>query len=169
MEWKILLAIGGWVIAVVQFFLKYSETKDKNEAELLEKTLGYFERGTQSRSIAISLIEGIWFKKKKNLDIILPVLISQTTFLLTEAMPSRQEERNLIRLLYLIKKCLPYAIDIGNKTAEISEALLHAGHEQNGMIQYLTIRRWYINFTGDSELFDAECEEINDKILERNI
>ncbi len=159
MEWKILLAIGGWIIAVIQFILKYTETKDKNEAELLEKTLAYFERGVQSRSIAISLTEGIWFKKKKNLDIILPVLISQITFLLTEATPSRQEERNLIRLLNLTQQCLPYAGDIGNETAEITETLLHAGCEQNGMLLYGTIRRWYINFSDDSELFDMECEE----------
>lgn len=31
------------------------------------------------------------------------------------------------------------------------------------MIQYATIRHLYINFTGDSELFDAECEEIPNK------
>ena len=163
MEWKILLAVGGWIIALIQFILKYSETKDKNEAELLEKTLGYFERETQSRTIAISLTEGIWFKKKKNLDIILPVLISQITFLFTEATPSRQEERNLIRLLYLTQKCLPYAIDERNETIEIIETLLHAGCKQNGILPYSTIRIWYIKFGGDSDFFDLECESNSNK------
>ena len=67
MDWKLALAIAGWLLAFTQFFFTYRLTKKKNEDELLEKTLGYFERGTQARSIAISLIEGIWLKNKKNL------------------------------------------------------------------------------------------------------
>ncbi|WP_447965150.1 hypothetical protein [Nitrospira sp. Ecomares 2.1] len=65
MDWKLALAMGGWLLAFAQFSFTYKLTRKKNEDELLEKTLGYFERGTQARSIAISLVEGIWLKSQK--------------------------------------------------------------------------------------------------------
>lgn len=160
MDWKLKLAIGGWILAFAQFFFTYKQVKQKNESELLEKTLAYFERGTQARSIAISLVEGIWLKNRKNLDIILPVLISQSTFLLTEAEDYAQESRNLIRLLALIEKCLPYAANVLNETAEISEALLSGAQSEKGVnVSNQTLKLWYAKFNdGDKATFEAETE-----------
>ena len=103
MDWKIALAIAGWVLAITQFMITHRETKNKNENDLLEKTLNSFGKGAQSRSIAISLVEGVWIKQNKNLDIILPVLISQAQFLLSATDNPDAEERNLIRILFLIE------------------------------------------------------------------
>jgi len=160
MDWALVLAFGGWVFALIQFSLTHSQSKQKNESELLEKTLAYFERGTQARSIAISLVEGIWLKNRKNLDIILPVLIAQATFLLVEADDYAQESRNLIRLLALIEKCLPFAADVGNETAEISEALLSGARSEKGVsISTASMKLWYAKFNnGDKATFEAETE-----------
>ncbi len=160
MDWKLALAIGGWLLAFAQFSFTYRLTRKRNEDELLEKTLGYFERGTQARSIAISLVEGIWLKSKKNLDIILPVLIGQANFLMTEAEDYGQESRNLIRLLMLIEKCMPYATDVGIETAEISQALLSGAQSKMGVnVSNITLKYWYARFNGDMATFEAEIAD----------
>lgn len=160
MDWKILLALAGWGLAVAQFILTHLETKSRNEAELLEKTLNYFGKGPQQRSIAISLVEGIWLKQRKNLDIILPVLISQATFLLTATDKPEAEERNLIRILYLIHKSLAFATNIGNETAEISEALFLGANLKTGVnLPNIALKHWYAKYNnGDTEMWEAEIE-----------
>lgn len=160
MDWKLLIAFAGWTLAIVQFLFTYQQTKQKYESELLEKTLSYLEKGTQGRSIALSLVEGIWLKKKKNLEVILPVLIAQSHFLLVEADDYAQESRNLIRLFYLIEKCLPHAIDPHYEKAEISEAILTGLQSEKGIkLSNQTLKKWFSCFNdGDSEIFEAETE-----------
>lgn len=160
MDWKIALAIAGWGLAILQFIFTHRETKNKNEADLLERTLNYFGKGAQQRAIAISLTEGVWLKQKKNLDIILPVLVSQARFLLTATDNPDPEERNLIRILFLIEKCLPYASHVGNETAEISEALFCGAQVESGVnLGNSTLKIWYGKFnSGDVEMWEAEIE-----------
>ena len=160
MDWKLFLAIGGWILAFAQFFFTHIQSIKKDESELLEKTLSYFERGTQARSIAISLVDGIWFENKKKLHIILPILISQAIYLLTEAEDYAQESRNLIRLLKLIHKCLPYANKGSYETPEILEALLAGAQTDKGInLAIPTLRLWYAKFNdGDSSGFEIEIE-----------
>jgi hypothetical protein len=55
-DWKITLALAGWFFAITQFAFTYRETRNKNESELLEKTLNYFNQGAQARTIGISLV-----------------------------------------------------------------------------------------------------------------
>ena len=158
MDLKDFVALSGWALALIQFGFTYRESKKKNEAELLEKTLSYFERGTQARSIAISLVEGIWVKRKKNLDVFAPVVISQIIFLLTSAENFAQEERNLIRLLYLAEKCIPHSINPNHEWAEISEALIESARNPGKLsLSKTTLRHWYAKFNAsDTETFDAE-------------
>lgn len=160
MDWKIALAIAGWGLAITQFIFTHHEIKSKNENDLLEKTLNYFGKGAQSRTIAISLVEGIWLKQEKNLDIILPVLISQARFLLTAADNPNAEERNLIRILSLIEKCLPYANHVGYETAEISHALFDGALSDDGVnLTNGTLKLWFAKFnSGDTETWEAEIE-----------
>ena len=160
MDWKIALAIAGWSLAIIQFIFTYRETKSKNEADLLEKTLNYFGKGAQQRAIAISLTEGVWYKQKRNLDIILPVLISQALFLLTSTDNPGPEERNLIRILFLIEKCLPYATDEFNETVEISNSLLHGAQVETGVnLANSTLKHWFAKFnSGNTEMWEAEIE-----------
>lgn len=160
MDWMIALAIAGWALAIAQFVFTYKETRSKNENDLLEKTLNYFGKGAQSRAIAVSLTEGVWFKQKKNLDIILPVLISQAHFLLTATDNPEPEERNLIRILFLIEKCLPYASDICSETAEISEALFCGAQTKGGVnLSNATLKHWFAKFnSGSTEMWEIEIE-----------
>lgn len=165
MDWKIIAAFAGWVLAFLQFFFTFRAASEKNEAELLEKTLHYFNQGTQARSIGISLVEGIWWKRKKNLDIILPVLISQVLHLLTESKESPQDSRNLIRLLTLIERLLPYASPGSYELAEISEALLFGAQKESGLTSNVTLRLWYGKFNGDADMWDAEFPRESSRIL----
>lgn len=158
MDWKIVLALAGWFFAITQFFFTFREIKSKNESELLEKTLNYFNQGTQARNIGISLVEGIWFKKQKNLEIILPVLISQVLYLLTEAEDSAQENRNAIRLLFLIEEALPHAKNYGKELAEISNTLMLGAENKKSGVTSVALRQWFKRFNGDAEVWDAEYE-----------
>ncbi len=156
MDWKVFLALGGWLLAISQFVFTFRETRHKNESELLEKTLGYFERGTQARSIAVSLVEGIWLKRNKNLDIVLPVLVSQAHFLLTDADDYAQERRNLVRILTLIEKIMPLITDNGFEKAEICEAIIDGVNSSKGVdLSKTSLRIWYKKFNnGCSDDFD---------------
>ncbi|MBT4290412.1 MAG: hypothetical protein HOD92_24055 [Deltaproteobacteria bacterium] len=160
MEFKYFLALSGWILALVQFTFTHLEGRRKNEAELLEKSLSYFERGTQARSIGISLVEGIWVKRKKYLDVITPIIISQVIFLLTEADDYAQEKANLIRLLNLLEKCLPHASDFMWENHEISYALIDAARKPGSIIlEKETLRHWFSRLNGgNAELFDIETE-----------
>lgn len=161
-----IIAVSGWLLALAQFIFTHLENRKKNDAELLEKTLGYFERGTQARSIGISLVEGIWLKRKKNLDVIVPVLVSQITFLPKDAEDFAQESRNLFRLLFLLEKCLPYASNPANESAEVSDALLSAAVSPGKIkLPKTTLRLWWEKFNdGNSEIFAAEVENSNSSI-----
>ncbi|MDA0107785.1 hypothetical protein OH456_06500 [Vibrio sp. La 4.2.2] len=156
MNWAILIALAGWFLAILQFVLTFREAKDKNEAELLEKTLNYFNQGEQARSIGISLVEGIWLKRKKNLNIILPVLTAQVLHLLTQENLNAQDNRNIFRLLSLIEKLMPYATNKHTELAEISEALMWGA--QSHSPAHVSLRAWYKKFNGDTDMWDAEIE-----------
>lgn len=161
MDWKIALAIAGWGLAIAQFIFTHKETKNKNENDLLEKTLNYFGKGAQQRAIGISLTEGIWIKKKQNLDIILPVLISQALFLLTTTEDPDSEERNLIRILFLIEKCLPHALEPHTETGEISNALFSGAQTDSGVnLSNSTLKYWFSKYnSGGTEMWEAEIEK----------
>ncbi|EOK5711774.1 hypothetical protein ACWLZS_004560 [Vibrio parahaemolyticus] len=154
MTWTIIVALLGWFFAVFQFVFSYRETREKNEAELLEKTLNYFNQGTHARTIGISLVEGIWLKRKKNLEIILPVLIAQVLYLLTKDSLEAQEHRDIVRLLFLIEKLIPFESEGSVSVAEISEALMWGA--QNETAAQVNLRHWYKKFNGNADMWDAE-------------
>lgn len=161
MEYAVIIGLLGWLLALIQFIINFRENKRKNDDLLLEKTLGYFERGTIARSMGISLVDAIWFQRKKHLDVIVPVLISQAQYLFTEAEDYASERRNLIRLLFLIEKCLPYSVNPRNENIEIIEIILSAATSPGKIILPDGILRiWYSKFNnGDTELFDVEVAD----------
>ncbi|WP_028316805.1 hypothetical protein [Desulfatibacillum aliphaticivorans] len=162
MDWKIAIAIAGWLTAIVTFYFNYRLSIKKNEDELLEKTLSYFLKGALARSIGISLVEGIWFKRKVNLEIILPVLVGQATFLLTEADEYSPDSKNLIRLLRLIEKCLPYASNRINEVSEILDTLILATRSEKGVpISKEVLKLWYSKFNnGKVDVFENAIRKI---------
>jgi hypothetical protein len=160
MEYAVIIGLLGWILALIQFIINFRENKRKNDDLLLEKTLGYFERGTISRSIGISLVDAMWFQRKKHLDVIVPVLISQAQYLFTEAEDYPNERRNLIRLLFLIEKCLPYSLAPHNENIEITEIILNAATSPGKIkLADATLRIWFSKFNnGDTEWFDVEIK-----------
>jgi hypothetical protein len=158
-ELGIVISLGGWLFAIIQFVLTYREGRFRSDEKLLEQTLGYFERGTQARSIGISLVESIWLVRKKNLDVIVPILVSQLVYLLTDAENYGQESRNLYRILSLLEKCLPHLQNSESELCEIWNALLVAATSP-GKIEVTqgALRIWYKKFGGDLESFEAETK-----------
>jgi hypothetical protein len=158
---NVLLALGGWIVAGIQFLLSIRETRRKHEAELLEKTLGYFADGPVKRSIGISLVQSIWTKNERQLPVIIPVLVAQLNYLLLEAhTESRVEERNLIRILDLLRHYVDKSSDPQTERIEIMEALnakLHALDRGVPATPY-QLKLWYTSFGGDAEYFDAETD-----------
>lgn len=118
---------------------------------MLEKTLNYFNQGAQARTVGISLVEGIWLKRKKNLNIILPVLIAQALNLLTQEKLEAQEQRSIARILLLIEKLMPYAAERQTELAEISEALMWGA--QSNSVANVSLRSWYKRFNGDTDMW----------------
>jgi hypothetical protein len=62
--------------------------------------------------------------------------------------------------LFLIEKCLPYATDKGNETAEIAEALFSGAQVDTGVnLSNSTLKRWFAKYnSGDTEMWEAEIE-----------
>jgi len=154
----IAVAAGGWLLALAQFIYAKRASHVEEEAKFLERTLGYFERGTQARSIALSLVEWTWLDRPRHLKVIVPVLVSQLVFLLRDAKDYGQEGRNLIRLLNLIHKAVPFAADPHYERCEILDALLVAGNQRGQvLVSKTTLRLWFERFGGDLEQFDCEA------------
>jgi hypothetical protein len=157
----LIIGFGGWFVALLQYYLGYRERKERSEGELLAKTLDYFTGKSQGRSIGISLVEGIWLPKKKHLDVIVPVLVNQAVYLLlsTDSTDSAHEERNLIRLLQLLDRCIPLTSEPEAHQPEIMDAILRKdpkGGKKGIPLGRQTLRLWYVKFGGDNEYYDAE-------------
>jgi hypothetical protein len=101
---QIILAGGGWVVAFVALLFGYRERKQAREEERLAQTLGYFDGGSQRRSIGIALIEGLWVNNPRHHDVIVPLVANQIVYLLlsTESLDAHNE-RNLVRLFMILK------------------------------------------------------------------
>jgi hypothetical protein len=112
------------------------------------------------RSIGISLVDSIWFKRKRHLNVILPVLVAQAGFLLSDAEDVGIERRNLVRILFLIEKCLPYDVE-SFEVGEILNSLLCAAISPSKIdLEKTSLRMWYKKFNkGSVEIFDAETSE----------
>jgi len=146
-----IIAFSGWILALIQFVLTHVENRKKNQSELLEKTLGYFERGTQARSIGISLVQSIWLKRKKKMRIVIPVLVSQVVFLFRSAEDFGQEKQNLIRILTLLYTCSDKGLMESCDKIEILEALTAANIRSKGIsLGKESLKQWYANFNDGS-------------------
>lgn len=102
LKWTI--ACGGWVVAIFLAYLGYAERKSGQQADLLLKTVAYFEGGTQKRSIGIALVEGLLQKNSNHAGVLVPLLTNQFVYLLLhpDVKESIHEERNLVRLFNLL-------------------------------------------------------------------
>jgi hypothetical protein len=154
-----IVAIGGWFVALLQFFFSYRERKVQHAEDYLERTLKYLISGPHQRAVGLSLIESVWLPKKERLDVIVPVLVSQFNHIMLEADESAlaQEERNVVRLMLLLRRCLPFSRDQRHETAELQECILRKANHHGGVpITIQTLRLWYEGVGGDPTYFDAE-------------
>ncbi len=122
-----IFAILGWVLAVTSMLLNFFERKRISNNDLLLKALGYFEGGTQKRSIGISLIEGLIKEKRDYSNVLIPLLTNQTVYLLLQNKTETRihEERNVIRIFNLLEELLKNDKSGKNKfhNTEIIEAI----------------------------------------------
>lgn len=165
---NLLLALGGWIVASIQFLFSFRETRRKQESELLEKTLGYFGDGPIKRSIGISLVQSIWTRDDQQLAVIIPVLVAQLNYLLLEGQTkSRVEERNLIRILNLLRCHINEASDPRTERIEVLEALNAKLYELDRGVPMVPaqLETWYHYFGGDAEHWAAERENAQDARL----
>jgi len=97
-------AAGGWIVALVTLGIGYVERKAARDDDLLGKTLGYFDGGSQRRSIGISLLEGIWIRRPSTFPVIVPLIANQIVYLLHSTdSHDAHNERNLVRLVMLLQ------------------------------------------------------------------
>jgi hypothetical protein len=152
-------ALGGWFVALVQFFFSYRERRIQHAEDYLERTLKYLIGGPHQRAVGLSLIESVWLPKKKWLDVIVPVMVSQFIHIMLEADKGAlaQEERNLVRLMFLLRQCLPLSRDQHQEAAELMECILRKLDYEDGVpVTPQALRLWYEGFGGDPAYFDAE-------------
>jgi hypothetical protein len=157
LSWAV--AIGGWLVALIQFFFSYRERRIQHAEDYLERTLKYLISGPHQRAVGLSLIEAVWLPKRERLDVIVPVLVNQFIYIMlsTDAIALAQEERNLVRLTLLLRECLPFARDQYHEAAELKECILRKLSFEGGvMITSPTLRLWYEGFGGDPAYFDVE-------------
>ena len=103
---KWIIACGGWLVAIFLAYLGYAERRATQKADMLFKTVAYFEGGTQKRSIGIALVEGLLRKNSEHIAVLVPLLSNQFVYLLLHpaVKDSVHEERNLVRLYHLLKQ-----------------------------------------------------------------
>ncbi|HSL85128.1 MAG TPA: hypothetical protein VLF66_20325 [Thermoanaerobaculia bacterium] len=98
------IAMGGWLVALVQAVAGYLERRDTRRQELLSSALDYLAGGTQKRSVGIALIEGMWDGLGRYHDALIPALTNQAVYLLLHAKNSnsRHEMDNWLRIMRLL-------------------------------------------------------------------
>ena len=103
----LIIAAGGWIVALGLAILSYIERQQNRNDELLLKTTEYFRGDAQERNIGISLIEGLIKSKKNQHRVIIPLLVNQFIYLLIQAKDkSANDERNLVRIFFLLNELI---------------------------------------------------------------
>lgn len=143
---KWFVACGGWLVAVVLAFCGYLERRAAQRADLLLKTVAYFDGGTQKRSIGISLVEGLLRKDARHREVLIPLLNNQFVYLLLhpEVKDSVHEERNLVRLFFLLQRTPQLRARHYHSWCEIADAIeRRLNGEASGLsISSVTVKLW---------------------------
>jgi hypothetical protein len=118
------VAAGGWIVAIVTLVLGFFERRAAHEEDRLSKTLDYFDGGSQRRSIGISLIEGLWLNKPRYRDIIVPLISNQVVYLLLSSdSHDAHNERNLVRLVMILKKIPDFRMKYHDRWGDVGDAI----------------------------------------------
>lgn len=158
LKWGI--ACGGWLVAIFLAYLGYAERRASQKADLLLKTVAYFEGGTQKRSIGIALVEGLLRKNPEHVAVLVPLLTNQFVYLLLhpDVKDSVHEERNLVRLYQLLKQIpsLRAQQEHHSSWCEVGDAIGRwFGGERSGLrVSEQTLKLW-LKGLGHSEPIDG--------------
>ena len=141
----VILAAGGWVIAAITLLLGYLERRTAREEDRFAKTLDYFQGGSQRRSIGISMLEGVWIRKARYHDVVVPLVANQIVYLLlsTESHDAHNE-RNLIRLLTAFRAIPHLQEKYHDPWADVCDAIArkHDGEVKGLPVSQPTLRLW---------------------------
>ena len=140
-----LVAVGGWVVAVITIFLGYRERQVSREEERLAKTLDYFDGGSQRRSIGISLVEGVWLSNHRYHAVLVPLIANQIVYLLLSTNShDAHNERNLIRMVMIFKAIPNLKESYFERWADVCDAILkkYSGEPKGIPISGPTLEIW---------------------------
>jgi hypothetical protein len=146
------VSAGGWVVAIITIAIGYLERRQAQEEERLGKTLDYFDGGSQRRSIGISLIEGVWIKKRRFDDVIVPLVANQVVYLLlsTESHDAHNE-RNLVRLVAILRAVPKLAERYFDRWGDVCDAMKRKSDgERKGIpVSQATLQIWSSQLGGN--------------------
>ena len=143
----LIIAIGGWSVAIIQFIVSLVERYFQRKRELLLTAFSYFTGGSQKRSIGISIIEGLWTKKEKYSEFLVPLLSNQIVYVLLHSKQgnSRHEFHNYLRMIGLIMKVKNIKSKYYDSYGEIRNALdlkLESKENRGIEVTSITIKAW---------------------------
>jgi len=154
----VLVAGGGWFVAVLTVAIGYWERKSAREEERLSTTLAYFEGGSQKRSIGVALLEALWLPKKRHHHILVPVLSNQIVYMLlvTESKEAHQE-RNLIWMLSIFSEIPNLRDKFHERWADVGDAIYRKLQGEQGGVELseATLKRWQ-SILGYAEEFEVD-------------
>ena len=125
----LLAAVIGWTFAIYQLVA----TRRQRTWELLLESLGWFEGGTQKRSIGIAVIETKWDHQKEFRTRWVSILVNQAIYLLTREKDrdARHERANLYRIMNLLAMHHVYIQDF--ERSLLAETLKEYSPEDRGL------------------------------------
>jgi len=159
------VAIGGWLVALVQAVVGYLERRDTKRQELVATAVDYLTGGTQKRSVGIALIEGMWNRLGRYHDALVPALTNQAVYLLLHAKnsSSRHEMDNWLRIMALLTERTNLRV-YGSRYGELANALeMRLDPDWKGGLEMTKpqLRRWrekFPDFLGDLTILDQGSE-----------
>ena len=147
-----LIAGGGWLVAILTVAIGYIERRESREEESFGKTLAYFDGGSQRRSIGIAFIEGVWGKKKRYRDVIVPLVANQIVYLLLSSEShDAHNERNLVRLVEILRSVPRLREDYRDRWQDVCDAIYrkHDGESKGIPVTQQTLKCWADDFGFD--------------------
>ena len=144
-SFQLLLALSGWIAAIIALLIGYVERRAAREEEKLTRTIECFTDGSRSQSVGIALIEGLWLKKERHHDVIVPLLASQIIYMLlvTES-EDPHSQRNLAHMVELFSRFPDLQTRHYERCIHVCDAMIRKIEgEKGGMpVPIVTLKRW---------------------------
>lgn len=122
---SIILAFGGWIVAVVLAITNYLDRVRERQHNLFLNALSYLTGGSQKRSVGIAIIEGLWESSEKFRHELIPALTNQAIYLLLDSdeRDRKHEVHTLLRIMGLLINQTKYKKEYRHLYTELLDAL----------------------------------------------